>query len=144
MKERGKGRGSDVDKTRRKQAKNEKPKRTLTLLERVREKLEDPSHPVNQLDDSTSDKDRADLDGAGEDFGCGVGREGGGESGGDGGLMLLEEEGAFKVRVGGECEGLRGERRKIEGQPGPRRGRKGGASENSPGSRLATRSTPVA
>ena len=81
--------------------------RTLTLLESVGEKLEDPSHSIDLLDDSTSNEDGADLDGASEDLGSRIGGESGSESGGDGSLMLLEEEGSFEVRIGRESERLR-------------------------------------
>lgn len=86
----------------------------MTLLESVREKLEDPSHSINLLDDSTSYEDGADLDGASEDLGSRIGGESRSESGGDGSLMLLEKEGSFEVRVGRESEGLREEEKSVD------------------------------
>jgi hypothetical protein len=72
---------------------------TLALLKGAHEKLEDPAHPIDLLDDAAAYEGRANPDGARKDFGRRVSREGWCEGRGNRGLVLFEEEGVLDLGV---------------------------------------------
>lgn len=72
---------------------------TLAAFQGGSQQLENSSHLFDLLDDARTDKDGADLDGGSEDLGVGIGGEGGSESGGNGCLILVEEESFVEVEI---------------------------------------------